>query len=352
MRSLMLVAGLGLVVGACDVIQGGRADEDEPDLALALDVGEILDWGGVSSIQLTLSNQGTATSRTMHVQLYLPSWLEYSSVEPEGTEVSLARTGQETRLVYRLGEPALQPGETRTVVQRVRVPPRGVAQAADPALTDSTANAFPDNRQAVPNNRVLRARLVSPDGVELGAELRTVMPFRGADNRQAVPAGGTGPAAPGTDPASARIEADRVGPVQLGASTAEVRAAVTGARDTSFVISEGQQERGLAVPLGQGRSVIAVLVDGRVSRIIVRDPTVQTERRLGVGSTFQQLTQAYGRACFAPAATGGTAVWFPAFPGVSFAFSAPPPAAQDSAATIPASTQVRELWVRRGVDTC
>jgi hypothetical protein len=354
MRSLLLVVGLGLTVGACDIIQGGRTAVDEPNLALALDVGEILDWGGVSSIQLTLSNQGNATSRTMHVQLYLPSWLEYSSVEPEGTEVSLTRTGQETRLVYRLGEPALQPGESRTVVQRVRVPPRGVAQAADPASTDSAADTVSDNRQAVPNNRVLRARLVSPDGVELGAELRTIMPFRGADNSQAVPAAGSAPAA-GTDPegaASARVGADRVGPVQIGASTADVRAAVTGVRDTSFVISEGQQERGLAVPLGQGRSVLAVIVDDRVSRIIVRDPTVQTERRLGVGSTFQQLTQAYGRACFAPAATGGTAVWFPAFPGVSFAFNAPAPAAQDSTARLPASSQVRELWVRRGVDSC
>lgn len=349
MRAYLLVGILALTSTACDAFPRGGGERDaEPNLVLNLNVADILDWGSVSEVQLTLSNQGNATGRSAHVELYVPSWLEFSSVEPEGTEVSVLRSGGETRLVYRLGVPALQPGESRTVVQRVRVPPRTGAVPSVPARADSAAGA-PGEAVAVPRDRTLRARLVSPEGDALGSEMSTTMQFAGADSRAApMPTQGT-PGA-GADP---RVTRDGVGPVRLGQTVPALRQAVTGARDTTFTLGEGMQERGVVVPLAGGRSVLAVIVDDRVDRIIVRDRGVQTERGLGAGSTFQQLSQAYGRPCVAPGAGGGTAVWFPSLPGISFGFDVTAPASQDTAAAgVPATAQVRELWVRRGVDGC
>lgn len=350
MRAYLLVGALALTTAACDAFPRAGGERDaEPNLVLNLNVANILDWGSVSEVQLTLSNQGNATGRSAHVELYVPSWLEFTSVEPEGTEVSVLQSGGETRLVYRLGVPALQPGESRTVVQRVRVPPRTGAVESVPARADSATGVPAQATVAVPRDRTLRARLVSPEGDALGSEMSTTMQFAGADNRAAAP-----PAQGATDAAAnTRVSRDGVGPVRLGQTVAELRQAVPGARDTTFTIGEGEQERGLAVPLAAGRLVLALIVNDRVDRVIVRDRGVQTERGLGVGSTFQQLSQAYGRACVAPGAGGGTAVWFPAAPGISFGFDVTAPVSPDSAAAgVPATAQVRELWVRRGVDSC
>lgn len=351
MRAFLLVGCLAAVTAACNDMPGiGRAERADDRLSLALDVTDMLDWGGVSSIRLTLTNQGNAPSRDIHAELYVPSWLEFSSVEPEGTEVSLLRSGAETRLTYRLGDPPLQPGETRSVVQRVRVPPR---RGVDTAAAETPASDPPDTAragpEAVPSNRAMRARLVTSTGEALGAEVQTVMPFRGAADAGALqPGAGTAD----TDP---RVESDGVGPVRLGARVAEVRAAARAARDTSFSLGEGMTERGLLVPLAGGRAVLALVVDDRVERIIVRDAGIQTERGHGVGSTFGQLRQAYGRACTAPTEDGRTAAWFPNLPGISFAFDVRAPAPPDTAAAagvVPADAAARELWVRRGTDRC
>lgn len=353
MRALLLVCGLAVLTAACDVFpRTDRSQATDPRLALSLDMADVLDWGAVSSVQLTLTNQGEDAAPRTHVELYLPVWLEFTSVEPEGMEVTLLRSGEQTRLMYRLGDPALQPGESRTVVQRVRVPPRRGGAAAMPPTAPAAADATIDGLEQVPVDRVLRARLVAPDGEEVGAEVRTVMPFRGADNTAALQPGGAAPMG-GAEP---RVESDRVGPVRLGASLAELRAAAPTSRDTTFTFGEGEQGRGVAVPLAGGGIALALIVNDRVDRIIVRDARVQTARALGVGSTIQQLRQAYGRSCFERAAGGGTAVWFPNLPGISFAFDGQPAAtSQDTAAAraaLPDAARVRELWVRRGVDTC
>jgi hypothetical protein len=350
MRSLLLLGGLALIAAACDGIPQFSRTEAGPDprLALSLDVSEELDWGGVSSIRLTLSNDGETVSENAHVELYLPSWLEFSSVEPEGTEVALLSASPETRLAYRLGDPALEPGETRTIVQRVRVPPRDATAGPSTDAQQGGAEATPDARPPVPANRTLRARLVSPSGEQLGAEVRTAMPFRGADNSAALPAGGTADAG-----AKALIRSDGVGPVRLGATAAELRAAVPAARDTTFTIGAGPAERGLSVPL-DGSRVLAVLANDRVDRIIVRDAGIRTELGHGVGSTFQQLRQVYGTACTARTPDGRAAAWFSNLPGVSFALDALPATPGDTTAapSLADAAQVRELWVRRGSDRC
>ena len=372
---------LGVVTTSCDRIASFRdAPEADPPLSLSLEMSDVLDWGGVSAVRLTLTNQGDVPASDVDVELYFPSWLSFSSVEPSNTEVSLLSTGGETRLTYGLGDPPLQPGETRTIVQNVRVPPQGAADvsgtvtgdtagdaslarnvAGDTAAADTSpmtpaavTDTAPESGESVPANRTLRARLVWDDGDQVGAEVRTLMPFRGADNSAALPTAAA--------PAEARIESEGVGPVRLGAALADLRAAAPGARDTSFTTGGtsggAQRDSGLVVPLGNGRSVLVSLQNQGVERIIVREAGVQTDLGHGVGSTFQQLRQAYGNHCTTALPGGRIAVRFTNLRGVGFVFDAPAAATRDTAAataapaTVPDGAQVREIQVQRGESGC
>lgn len=372
-----LLSCILLVVGttSCDRIRSfGDAEEADPALSLSLEMSDVLDWGGVSAVRLTLTNQGDVPASDVDVELYFPSWLAFSSVEPSNTEVSLLSTGGETRLTYGLGDPPLQPGETRTIVQNVRVPPQGAADvsgavaagtagdtsvarnaARDTAAADTSSVAraaaidTTEDGQAVPGNRTLRARLVWGEGEQVGAEVRTLMPFRGADNTAALPTAAA--------PAEARIESEGVGPIRLGAALADLRAAAPGARDTTFTVGGAQRDSGLVVPLGNGRSALVSLENQGVERIIVRDAGVQTDLGHGVGSTFQQLRQAYGTHCTAAVPGGRIAVRFGNLRGVAFVFDAPAGAAGDTMAaadrpTVPDGAQVREIRVQRGEAGC
>ena len=367
MRRLILLTLAAGVATSCDRVRSLIGDtEREPQLAFSLEMTDVLDWGGISDVVLTLTNQDTVPAGDIDVEFYFPSWMEFSSVEPSNTEVTMLSTGGETRLTYGLGEPPLQPGETRTIVQSVRVPSRDrVADVAPPAasLAPSDTSVAADTTvvadtsvasdsaaagdDAVPTNRTLRARLVSRDGVQLGAEIRTLMPFRGADNTAALPTAGS---------VETHIDGEGVGPVRLGASLAGVRAAVPTARDTTLDITGSPRANGLAVPLDNGRTVLVSLVNDGVDRIIIRDAGVQTELGHGVGSTFQQLRQAYGNHCTEAVPGGRIAVRFGNLRGVSFIFegvSTPPDTSAGGASpVVPEGGQVREIWVQRTAAGC
>ncbi|HUH11909.1 MAG TPA: hypothetical protein VMK65_02320, partial [Longimicrobiales bacterium] len=226
--SLLSCTLLVVVTTSCDRIRSfGDTPEADPQLALSLEMSDVLDWGGVSAVRLTLTNQGDVPASDVDVELYFPSWLAFSSVEPSDTEVSLLSTGGETRLAYGMGDPALQPGETAGDPSSPARSAAGDTAAADTssvARTVATDSAL-EGGESVPANRTLRARLVWEDGEQVGAEVRTLMPFRGADNTAALPTGAA--------PAEARIEGEGVGPVRLGAALADLRAAAPGARDTT-----------------------------------------------------------------------------------------------------------------------
>jgi hypothetical protein len=366
MRGLIPLALAAVVVTSCDRVRSMMGDsETEPQLAFSLEMSDVLDWGGVSDVVLTLTNQDTVPVGNIDVELYFPSWLSFSSVEPASTEVSMLSTEGETRLSYGLGEPPLEPGETRTIVQSVRVPQRGEATgvatgaAVDPPVAPVDTGAVADTLAAVPGaadtassaaeavdqvptNRMLRARLVARDGRQLGAEVRTLMPFQGADNTAALPTAAS---------TEVSIDGEGVGPVRLGASPASLRAAVSSARDTTFDMAGGPRADGMVVPLDGGRTVLVSVVNDGVERIIVRDARVQTELDHGVGSTFRQLRQSYGNHCSLAVPGGRTAVRFDNLRGVSFIFDGATTAADTTvgapARVVPDGGQVREIWVQR-----
>lgn len=332
----LLTLATVVTLAACELMEDwrGRKASERDELALSLEAPGVLDWGQAGVVRLSLGNQGDSAVSGVRVELYIPDWMDFGRVEPAGTEVTMVSgTGEGTRLSYRIADPPLQPGETRTVIQRVSVP---AAPAGEGEGDDTTRPAPPP-----PAGRILRARLVRENGEVLGAEVISEIPFRGAEPlspEETAPVG------------EVSIGRDRVGPLRLGMSESELRAAVSGARDTSWS-AEGMTERGLVVPLGGGKSATALLVDGRVERVYVRQPEVTTGRGLGVRSTLGELRDAYGRACMG-VGEGRVVVWFPAEPGVSFGLDAELPAAAASPGDLPGSAAVTEVWVRGGTSTC
>jgi hypothetical protein len=352
MRALTMIAAAALVVGqaGCDRIERRSGDTDGGRLVLSLQAPEVLDWGGQGTIRLALENEGNTVAEGTRVELHLPAWIEFGSVEPAGTEVTLLSDSAGTRLSY--GTAALQPGERRLVLQHIRVPDPDRPAAPSAAPTRSPMAPVGDTvapTRPPPTDRVVRARLVSEDGDIVGAEVQAVLAFRGAPDP---PAASPGSAREG----DVRIEPDGIGPIRLGMTADSVRRVTQGARDTALAGIGGVRERGIVTRLADDRPAVAVVGDRGVERIILRDARLRTPEGFGAGSPMGELRAAYGQACAETLPDGRAAVWFPRAPGLSFVVDAGLPRQPDRTrldpAQIPDDARASELWITQRRDGC
>ncbi len=297
-------------------------------LTLGMQTPGVLRPGVEGTVLLSLTNRGDTVARNIRLQMLVPGWMEPIPPRPGDREVSMSASAEEgIQISYRMDNPPLGPGQTETLEQRIRIP-----------LTS------PVTAGARPWSRIVRARLLGPDGhplAQVESEIALDSTTRGDTLRVER---GTGTAG----------DRERLGAVRLGMTAAALRQAAAGARDTAWA-QEGVQERALVVPFARQGRAVAVLSGDTVVRVEVRDTLPRTRERLGVGSRLDELRAAYGRACSA-AGEGGVVVWFPRAPGISFALDAPIPVnkgqIRESVDPLPASARVTRWWLRRGVDRC
>jgi hypothetical protein len=325
-RAALLVL---VATGGCEAVErargAGGAPQDPRDLVtLILEAPGMVSPGEVAAIRLGIRNASDTTVADLHAELFLPAWMEPGPPEPTGTSVTMVSSGEGTTLRYSVADPALGPGESRTIVQPVRIPSSSW-QGAD-----------------ISPSRSLRARLLAADGTAVGPTVQTevaVDPEALAADERA----GEGEVA--------RVTGEGVGPLRLGMAEAAVRELPGEARDTSWS-AEGMQESGLVYTYAEGAGrAVAEIVDGRVSRIFVADRGPRTAEGIGVGSRFEELRSSYGRVC-AAREEGRTVVWFPEKPGISFVLADGETGGAPDADRIPASATVSRLIVRRATDSC
>lgn len=295
-------------------------------LALGLHGPGVLRPGDEGVLGLSVTNRGDTVVSRVRLELIVPSWVEPAPPRLGDPEVAMAALEEGgTRFTFLLDETPLDPQQTQTVDQRIRVPATG-------PLTEGV----------MPGSRLIRARLIGPDGHAL-AEVESEIVLDGLE--------GTDTTRTDAGPAAVR---DRIGPVRLGMTNAELRQAVPAARDTVWE-QEGMREQGVLAPLGGGERVLAVLDNDTIARIVVSNAATHTRERLGVGSRLSELRAAYGRPC-ADVGEGIVLVWFPDAPGMSFALDAPVPQnvadLRRNPDSLPGTAQVTHWWLRRGVDTC
>ena len=165
----MLLAALALSPGGCDRFGREEAEEAPPPPVLTLTVAtpEVLYWGGSGMLHLTLANEGPATAAGGIVEVFVPAWLEFGTVEPAGTAVTVVSGDTETTLRYQFTD-SLAPGDSRLVTQHLRVLPRTVV----PQPRDSLETV-----ELEPPNQVVRARLLTLSGEAVGVEVQASLNF-------------------------------------------------------------------------------------------------------------------------------------------------------------------------------
>jgi hypothetical protein len=168
-RAVWAVCIMAVVLAACERRDQLVEEEAEAHLTLNIETPEALEWGGTGILRVTVANESDAVAEGAIVEVYVPSWLEFGSVEPPGTEVTVT-SGDETRLAYPFPD-SMPPGDRRTVLQhlRVRQPPPRL-----PPPTDTV-----DTVQLPPLDQTVRARLLRLSGEPAGAEVQATLHFVG-----------------------------------------------------------------------------------------------------------------------------------------------------------------------------
>lgn len=332
--ALTILAGL-LALPACDAVDRARSQLGTTDtvsmaatgsgVMLGLQAPGMLRAGEEGVLRLSVTNRSDTTATHISLELIVPAWAEPMPPRPGDREVSMAALAEGgTRFAYRMQEAPLEPGQTQSIEQRIRVPVDGVMSGPD-----------------APWNGVVRARLLGANGEAL-AEVEGHIGLGAAVEAGMSPADG------------AADRRDQIGPVRLGMLAGALRQAVSSARDTTWT-QAGTTQRGVWVPLGSDSRTLAVLRGDTVVRLEVRDVAVRTRERLGVGSRLEELRSSYGSGC-ADAIDGDVVVWFAGAPGISFALDTPVPsnvaALRTSPEGLPATATVTRWWLHRDVDDC
>lgn len=149
-------------------------------------------------------------------------------------------------------------------------------------------------------------------------------------------AGGEAPsgvdAPSGSDCVATQITGDSVGPLQIGATVAQVRARCAVVRDTTVPGPEGQPSHRIAVVMG-GETVDGEVRNDRVWRVPVTSTRLRTADGLGVGTPLARLLELRD---VRPAMGEGLYVLSPAHCGLSFQLRNP-------AGPLPPATTVAQL---------
>lgn len=203
MHRALLAACVAASLAACERPDRGPVEE-APVLTLSVETPPALHWGGTGTLRVILANEGDVAADGRIVEVHVPDWLEFGTVEPPGTVVMVVSGDSETRLAYQITD-SIAPGEQRIITQHLRVR-RDAPPPPAPAAGDTVETV-----RLGPGNQVVRARLLTLDGAAAGAEVRATLHFAGGAAGPDTP---LPPGAPGsTTPDTAGIRQDPTAPV-------------------------------------------------------------------------------------------------------------------------------------------